>query len=370
MTKDTIDISEVADRVQLEEMIADQYDDPEEREMVLHSLRVSGGVDMITGMPIDEDSKAPDKDEGDGEKPPPEGDKKADGEKPPPEGVKSPDGKTILDYSVLEAATGEARRLATENVTLKNVIAALKQDGDDKGGDKGGEGDGGDKAAPKALDTSKFDGYIKSLEAIEEDYGGNIANPFKELLGLVKGVHEEQTGLRAENEQLKSQVAGLQDQGPGDDEITKAIHANPELAKWHADHLALEAGDTTKDDSRWKQAVAFDAALSKDPAWNSKSLAEQYAEAERMVRVLHGDAAVTRDTKASEDDDPEKAAAAKKAAEAKAKETEANPPSTLSDLPPEGGDKNLEKTLEDMTYADAATLDLDKIDKILIARQA
>jgi hypothetical protein len=167
------------------------------------------------------------------------------------DGVLTRDGKRVIPYDVLaearktsQAHAERAKQLEETQRVLQDRIAAMEAGKKDE------------QPAPEVFSKDRID-------AVRED--------MPEMAELM----ESQNRLARELAEAKSAAAAVPAPQPDPDlkaNIQAAIDDRPLLAKWQA-----------KGGIAWQRAVELDKGLRSDPAWASKSIAEQFAHVERLV---------------------------------------------------------------------------------------
>lgn len=357
-----VDIAVFQDKDAFEAAIVEAYDTEEERQAARDMYAMNAGIDYLTGNPIDEDEEGADPT-------PKEPTAKAPGTAEPSK--EDEDAKAAQ-----EAADAKAAQDFDWNKVLRGQEGAAA-DAEAKAGSEGADKDGKDgkpgltleppekteeqkkadealaaanariaeleaqnrvrdeapkirEAAERRVDAQLADSAAKvtALEKRVKDhvdqYGEEDAGPLKESATLARQMFDQsrQTALDAEIGRITADRTKAAQTGT---ETDRAIAANPELAGWHADHLAAKRGEAGKSSVMFQKAQAFDTALGADPAWKGKPLADRFAEAVRLVKVASGDTSLGTPNPPKETDE----GLAKKLQE----EERNKPPGSMTEIP-------------------------------------
>ena len=207
--------------------------------------------------------------------------------------VLTADGKNTIPYEVVRNLRSQVTQLQTELHSLK------------KGGEAGEEG---------KQDTGKTEAILKGLDldAMEEEYGADLVNPMRVLVGAV--------------EQLQGQVAEARDAAAAyqrDRQAEQQLSTEEAIDAVFSD--SREAGQKSvlrqwldDDAPEWHAAVAIDQRLLDDPQWGAASEKDRFEEVLRRM----GQAPQPKPTSPS-----------KPATPPTRKDDGPAPPTSLSDLP-------------------------------------
>lgn len=229
-----------------------------------------------------------------------------------PAGVATKDGKHVIPYSVLKSERDRASRaeqLANEMKERVEALEKMVQSGNQ--GAKPGEGARTDQQQPNVSDLSPED-----LEALKEDF----PTVYKAVMASMAAADRlkaqlapvEETVRNAEAEQARSAQESVQD----------AIDSVPKLAHIQA-----------TDKEAFELAKQFDATLRTQAAWADKPLSDRFAKVAEMVESALGpiDVPGSKPSSQANAEDLRKAAIAK--ANASAKATKTDVPTSLSEFP-------------------------------------
>ena len=254
--------------------------------------------------------------------------KPKDADKP---GIAGPD-NTTLPYGLLEKAREDTLTLAAENERLKASLA---------------------KAAPQAPAVVDATAELltqtrKSLDAVRENYGEDVAKPLEAILGIAETTNQE---LAAKDKQITAMHARMDGfderaRANGTNEAQRLIDQNPTLLKWQGEARAASGGDDTKSALAWEQAEALDNVLEKSVEWRGRPMAERFA---HVVKVLGDDAPVSGSPETSPARD--KTDADKVIADATKVKSDAAPTS-LTDIPAAASPESQQESLEKISPGD------------------
>lgn len=229
-----------------------------------------------------------------------------------PAGIATKDGKHVIPYSVLKSERDRASRaeqLANEMKERVEALEKMVQSGNQ--GAKQGEGARTDQQQPNVSDLSPED-----LEALKEDF----PTVYKAVMASMAAADRlkaqlapvEETVRNAEAEQARSAQESVQD----------AIDSVPKLAHIQA-----------TDKEAFELAKQFDATLRTQAAWADKPLSDRFAKVAEMVESALGpiDVPGSKPSSQANAEDLRKAAIAK--ANASAKATKTDVPTSLSEFP-------------------------------------
>lgn len=228
-----------------------------------------------------------------------------------PQGIATKDGKHVIPYSVLKSERDRASRAEQLAAEMRERVAALEAAVQAASqGAKPGESARTDANQPAVSDLSSDD-----LEALKEDfptvYKAVQAAMAKAAQLEAKLQPVEDSVRSAEAEQARSATETVQD----------AIDAVPKLA--HIQATDAEAFELAKQ---------FDATLRTQNAWAGKPLTERFAKVAEMVEAALGPIDLPGNKTASPSAEELKAAAKAKA-DAAAKASRTNVPTSLSEFP-------------------------------------
>ena len=319
-----------------EAAILDQYEDEEERAAARATLESLAGIDLVTGMPTDDDESSADPDSASRQDDPssdPTGSADADAaaqaaaaEAAKKEGEEE-EGKTepTAEEKAAQEAADEIARLRAENEELNRRVsaAALGQEI---------EQIANTERAKVAGELALGDDLTGQLDQVEEQYGEEAANPLKALKGKYESL--AQRTAEAEAKVKAAEVrAERETQADQNTETERAISANEDINTWLNDARAAAQGDQTKSSAAWDLAVATDNALKVDPAWKDKGVSERMPEVARRVNLALG----VKPDGAPETPSTEQAIQEEIARRAAAGKETDDAPTSITDLP--GGDQ-------------------------------
>ena len=375
--------------------VLDEIEDPDEREAARLTLQGIHGVDLDTGVEIDDDpggakpeedppkpaDAKPDADEG-GKKDAAEGDdetgKKPEGEADPEDGKPKdgeddPSGKK--DEPSIEDLQKRVRELEGENATLQGKLTVAES------------GDEIEAEARKNLSArhlteiaaaNKFEETIKSAE---EEHGPEVAKIMRDQhtahMTTIKAGHERE--VKVEVDRIRAERTEAATEASQTDQL---IGQFPDLVAWKAEYNGLP-NEEAQSKSTWAMAVRLDDALRGSPAWSDKSQHDRFEEVVRLVKSATGaaPAPAPADTPKDGEDDPsgKKPEGGKDAddiqkqieREAAKKTRTDDGPGSLSDLPSgdvpsDFGDKLENMSLLELEEAfDQGRLSPDQVDSYL-----
>jgi hypothetical protein len=228
-----------------------------------------------------------------------------------PQGVATKDGKHVIPYSVLKSERDRASRAEQVAAEMQERVKALEAIQSGNQGAKQGESARTDQRQPTVSDLSPED-----LEALKEDF----PTVYKAVMASMAAADRlqaqlapvEETVRNAEAEQARSAQETVQD----------AIDSIPKLA--HIQASNKEAFELAKQ---------FDANFRTQSAGADKPLTERFAKITEMVESALGpiDVPGSKPTSQANAEDLKKAAIAK--ANASAKATKTDVPTSLSEFP-------------------------------------
>jgi hypothetical protein len=228
-----------------------------------------------------------------------------------PAGIATKDGKHVIPYSVLKSERDRASRAEQLATEMRERVAALEAavQASSQGANNG------ESARTEAQEPTVSDLSSDDLEALKEDfptvYKAVQAAMAKAAQLEAKLQPVEDSVRSAEAEQARSATETVQD----------AIDAVPKLA-----HIQATNTDA------FELAKQFDATLRTQPAWAGKSLSERFAKVTEMVEAALGPIDLPGAKPASQSAEDLKAAAKAKA-DAAAKASRTNVPTSLSEFP-------------------------------------
>jgi hypothetical protein len=228
-----------------------------------------------------------------------------------PQGIATKDGKHVIPYSVLKSERDRASRaeqMANEMrervATLEAAVQAASQ------GAKTGESARTEPQEPTVSDLSSDD-----LEALKEDF----PTVYKAVQAAMAKAAQLEAKLQPVEDSVRS--AEAEQARSASETVQDAIDAVPKLA--HIQATNTEAFELAKQ---------FDATLRTQPAWSGKPLSERFAKVTEMVEAALGPIDLPGAKPASPSAEDLKAAAKAKA-DAAAKASRSNVPTSLSEFP-------------------------------------
>lgn len=168
------------------------------------------------------------------------------------QGVATKDGKRVIPYAVLEGARTQARTASARVQELTQTVEALQQQLTDA---KAGKSD-----PSKAQPVEFTDAELAELEA-----------DMPAVAKLVKA-HKELQAQIAAQPPAPAPTPAAPAVDPAQQTVQELIDNRPLLARWQAKGGAI-----------WAEALRMDNELKADPVWAARSLADRFAEVERLV---------------------------------------------------------------------------------------
>ena len=334
MSGTAAEIKAAEDKQAYEAAILEDYDTEEERAAARAVLESMSGVDLETGLPLDQVAAAAEPSK---EDPPSKTDDvgSADAAKAAAAAAKSAeaDDKPTDVNAELKAENDDLRRqLATLTVgeELKTFTATKTAE----------------LTTKYALDPA----LTEKVDKVATDYGDEAADPIKEITDKYRDIAGRLAKSEADGEATKIRDERVKQIETGS-EVSRAIAGNEHINSWYTEMQAVQGGDGTKSTAKWDIAVAMDKVLMADPAWTGKSVAERFDEVAKRVNsslgVETGGTPATLDTEQAISAEIARRAAAAKVDDA---------PETLTDLP--GGERitDLTQKLDNMSTAELTDL--------------
>lgn len=228
-----------------------------------------------------------------------------------PDGVATKDGKHVIPYSVLKSERDRATRAEQVAAEMRERVAALEALQS-----RGSQGAKDGESARTEQKPIESDLSQEDLDALKEDF----PTVYKAVIGAMAAAKALEAKMQPVEASVRSQEAERAQSAT--ETVQDAIDSNPKLA--HLQATDAEAFDLAKQ---------FDATLRAQPAWADKSLSERFAKVTEMVEATLGAIDVPGSKPASQAsaEDLRKAAVAK--AQAAAKATRTNVPTSLSEFP-------------------------------------
>ncbi len=191
--------------------------------------------------------------------------------------LKSKDGKHEIPYSVLEQ-----ERKTSEDLRRQNKELLQRQD-DLQSKAKENESSLSNVKTRLEAKGMNVETMLSNpdeisegqLEEFEKEHGEEMGKIFRQL---VKGQKNIQTQIQSRSDSPKSTQDDTDTQA-----VSQALNANTDLSSWQKN-----------DPDRWAEALRIDNALREDPAWDSKSLDERFAEVAKQTRQSFGGTAEDR----------------------------------------------------------------------------
>ena len=229
-----------------------------------------------------------------------------------PQGIATKDGKHVIPYSVLKSERDRASRAEQTLTEMQERVKALEsmvQSGNQ--GAKPGESARTDQQQPTVSDLSQED-----LEALKEDF----PTVYKAVMASMAAADRLKAQLEPVQETVRNAEADAA--RSAQETVQDAIDAVPKLA--HIQASNKEAFELAKQ---------FDATLRTQSAWADRPLTERFAKITEMVEAALGpiDVPGSKPTSQANAEDLRKAAIAK--ANASAKATKTDVPTSLSEFP-------------------------------------
>jgi len=228
-----------------------------------------------------------------------------------PAGVATKDGKHVIPYSVLKSERDRASRAEQVANEMRERVAALEAAVQAASqGAKTGESARTEPQEPTVSDLSSDD-----LEALKEDF----PTVYKAVQAAMAKAAQLEAKLQPVEDSVRS--AEAEQARSASETVQDAIDAVPKLA--HIQATNAEAFELAKQ---------FDATLRSQPAWSGKPLSERFAKVAEMVEAALGPIDMPGAKPASPSAEDLKAAAKAKA-DAAAKASRTNVPTSLSEFP-------------------------------------
>lgn len=228
-----------------------------------------------------------------------------------PQGIATKDGKHVIPYSVLKSERDRASRAEQLANEMRERVAALEAAVQAASqGAKTGESARTEQQEPTVSDLSSDD-----LEALKEDF----PTVYKAVQAAMSKAAQLEAKLQPVEDSVRS--AEAEQARSASETVQDAIDAVPKLA--HIQATNTEAFELAKQ---------IDATLRAQAAWAGKPLSERFAKVAEMVEAALGpiDLPGAKPTSPSAED---LKAAAKAKADAAAKASRTNVPTSLSEFP-------------------------------------
>lgn len=330
-----LDVANIKTREEFEQAVLANYeDDPEGRDAAVAMFEATKGIDLVTGMPLegeelpgesidvngegaakpleerlaenldaggqqegeDKTTDAGTKDAGSGQDTT-VGDGAKGGE---PEGASSDAAsqqqqeqltqQQQQDAAAQAAAAQQAAQQQQADDEVNQRLAKLERENAELRIEKDLNDKGADilARATQRVDARRTSDPIPNdlkakIAELEEGYGEEVGGTLKDLRDrLIRQDREaREREIQAETNTIRDEMrtAALKEVQEDQD-----LAANRELQEWLGDWQAAQAGDATKDGSKYQMAVGFDWGLRQDPAWQGRTDRERFAEATRMVK--------------------------------------------------------------------------------------
>lgn len=229
-----------------------------------------------------------------------------------PAGVATKDGKHVIPYSVLKSERDRASRaeqLANEMKERVTALEAMVQSGSQ--GAKSGESARTEQQQPNVSDLSNED-----LEALKEDF----PTVYKAVMASMAAAKALESKLQPVEESVRNAEAN--EARSAQETVQDAIDSVPKMA--HIQATNAEAFELAKQ---------FDAMLRNQNAWADKPLTERFAKVTEMVEAALGPINLPGGEPTSQQSTESLKAAAKAKADAAAKASRTNVPTSLSEFP-------------------------------------
>ncbi|RTL00415.1 MAG: hypothetical protein EKK59_04500 [Neisseriaceae bacterium] len=185
------------------------------------------------------------------------------------DGVLTKDGKRVIPFSVLDetrktaqANAQRAKELVAQNERMQAELEALRAANQ--------AGNTTSKTAAAAVEP-----YSEERIAEVRDNFPEMADLMQRHNALVEQVAKERAAPQAPAPSAPAPAASTEDQQTA--AVQSLIDQRPLLAQWQA-----QGSDA------WDKAVALDAELREDPAWQGKSPAERFAAVEASIAARYG----------------------------------------------------------------------------------
>lgn len=229
-----------------------------------------------------------------------------------PAGVATKDGKHVIPYSVLKSERDRASRaeqLANEMKERVTALEAMVQSGSQ--GAKNGESARTEQQQPNVSDLSNED-----LEALKEDF----PTVYKAVMASMAAAKALESKLQPVEESVRNAEAN--EARSAQETVQDAIDSVPKMA--HIQASNAEAFELAKQ---------FDAMLRVQSAWADKPLAERFNKVTEMVEAALGPIDLPGGKPTSQQSAESLKAAAKVKADAAARASRTNVPTSLSEFP-------------------------------------
>lgn len=333
----------------LEAGIVNSYDTEEEREAARQALSAANGIDMATGLPLDEDGKPV----AEPAKEPDDPDKKAKGE-----GEDDKDKEPTAE----ELLKAKEEQVTEQNKTIANLEAK----------------EAARAAAPEIresveekmkpiLDKHRADDeeVEAKLKDFEEKYGEEAAAELRKETDASRAARDAQY-QKDLDEQVAQAQSEREEELTGNAGVLADIRAVPELHAWREDAMAAAQGDTTKSADKFNMAVSLDNSLMHSDEFKGKSQVERFEEVTRRVKTMLGESSGAPESQEKESgkEKTEEQIAEEIRKQAAGKDL----PGSLTELP--GGETAKDKLnpgkLEDMDPNDILAMDMptDKLEAL------
>lgn len=239
-----------------------------------------------------------------------------DGNNPPtdpePEGVATKDGRNIIPYAVLKSERERAHRAEQMAKEMQDRVAALEA----MVGTQVNQGAKQGESARTQLPTDNADLSAEDLEALKEDF----PTVYKAVMASMAAAKTLEAKLQPVEDVVRQEQ---QERAQSATEtVQDAIDAIPKLA-----HIQATNADA------FELAKQFDATLRNQAAWHGKSLSERFAKVTEMVESALGEITLPGSPSTSQPNAGDLKAAAKAKADAAAKQSRTNVPTSLSEFP-------------------------------------